>query len=112
MSRRKEKAIWALIVIVGTTLVLASKTRARRFNGKEICLSSTSGWFVGIEVEDPESPLYVEGHSSDYFRLQQGDTHLFGVPGTPRAARERASSRATSPPASSPPPARGGASST
>ena len=71
---------WALGVLVIATALVYSSLKPRTFSGSEVRLSARSGRYLEVKTT---SPIQIEAADSEYFRIVQGETHLYGVPETP-----------------------------
>ncbi|MCH7730406.1 hypothetical protein IID21_02620 [Patescibacteria group bacterium] len=72
--------IWSVVVLVVTGAILYSNLKIRTYSGKEVAFTTSSGWYVDVNTVNP---IRIEAADSVYFRIVQGETHLYGVPETP-----------------------------
>lgn len=72
--------IWTLVVLVAAGAILYSGLKTRTYSGREVAFTASSGRYVDVNTANP---VRIEAADSAYFRIVQGETHLYGVPETP-----------------------------
>lgn len=67
-----------IIIVVGLGIYCLSIPVT--YEGNTISLNATSGMYLDVYTE---GTVQINAISSEYFRLIQGETHLYGIPETP-----------------------------
>jgi hypothetical protein len=72
--------VWTLVVIIATGLLTYASLTPRTYHGTQAEFSIEEDWYLDVVST---GTVHIQAADSSYFRLVQGDTHLYGVPMTP-----------------------------